>query len=70
MKDITKINHTELIDPQVQRVVEFVEQIGLPSDNIIAEQSERSIISQNLPTYIDSLPPEIKRGARYLSMSP
>ncbi|XRP53868.1 hypothetical protein AAG928_002940 [Enterobacter hormaechei] len=64
---IQKNTHTDLIDPQAQRVVDFLQQIGLPADNIIAEQSERAIIGQNLPSYIESLPPEIKRDARYLS---
>ncbi|AYC17040.1 hypothetical protein DZA65_00113 [Dickeya dianthicola] len=64
---IQKNTHTDLIDPQAQRVVDFLQQIGLPADNIIAEQSERAIIGQNLPGYIESLPIEIKRDARYLS---
>lgn len=64
---INRKTHTELVDPQAQRVVEFLEQIGLPADNIIAEQSEREIIGQNLPAYIDSLPHDVKRDARYLS---
>ncbi|MEM7206440.1 MAG: hypothetical protein AAF434_01320 [Pseudomonadota bacterium] len=64
---IEKKSPTDLIDPQAQRVVNFLEQIGLPSDNIIAEQSERSIIGQNLPAYIESLPAEVKQNARYLS---
>ena len=64
---IKKPTHTELVDPQAQRVVEFLEQIGLPADNIIAEQSERAIIGQNLPSYIESLPDDVKRDARYLS---
>jgi hypothetical protein len=67
MQGIERISHAELIDPQAQRVVEFLEQIGLPSDNIIAEQSERAIIGQNLAIYIQSLPDEIKKDARYLS---
>jgi len=67
MTDLIKINPTDLIDPQAQRVVEFLEQIGLPADNIIAAQSERNIIGQNLATYIQSLPAETKRDARYLS---
>lgn len=67
MGDITKTGQNELVDPQAQRVVEFLEQIGLPSDNIIAEQGERQIIGQNLPGYIESLPAETKRDARYLS---
>lgn len=60
-------SHTDLIDPQAQRVLAFLEQMGLPSDNIIADQSERAIIGQNLATYIESLPSEIKKDARYLS---
>ena len=67
MSELTKVNPTDLVDPQAQRVVDFLEQIGLPADNIIAEQSERAIIGQNLPAYIESLPAEIKRDARYLS---
>lgn len=68
MNDIVSNNiHTELIDPHAQRVVDFLEQVGLPVDNIIAEQKERSIIGQSLPNYIQSLPKEIKRDARYLS---
>lgn len=68
MSDLIKKNtHINLIDPQAQRVVDFLEQIGLPSDNIIANQSERAIIGQNLFTYIESLPAAIKKDARYLS---
>jgi len=67
MSDLTKVNPTDLIDPQAQRVVDFLQQIGLPYDNIIAAQSERNIIGQNLPAYIESLPSEIKKDARYLS---
>jgi hypothetical protein len=67
MSELTKINPTELVDPQAQLIVNFLQQVGLPFDNIIAEQVERDIIGKNLPAYIESLPPEIKRDARYLS---
>ena len=67
MNDITKSTGTDLVDPQAQRIVDFLGHIGLPTDNIIAEQSERNIIGQNLPAYIESLPDEAKRNARYLS---
>ena len=67
MSEVGNSRQTDLVDPQAQRVVEFLEQIGLPSDNIIAEQREREIIGQNLPEYINSLPDEVKRDARYLS---
>lgn len=67
MSELTKVNQNELVDPQAQRVVDFLREIGLPHENIIAEQTERGIIGQNLPAYIESLPPEVKRDARYLS---
>ena len=57
----------ELIDPQAQMVVDFLKNIGLPYDNIIAAQDQRAIIGQNLPNYISSLPASVKQGARYLS---
>ncbi len=49
MNELTKISHTDLVDPQAQLVIEFLQHIGLPYDNIIAEQSERNIIGKNLP---------------------
>lgn len=67
MRNITKFENGELIERQVQKVTEFLDLIGLPSDNIIAEYSEREKIGKNLPQYIYDLPPEIKRDARYLS---
>src|SRR5438874_3038966 len=45
----------------------YLEKFGLPTDNIIAANSERSLIGKNLPALLDSLPPEEKRDARYLS---
>ncbi len=67
MTDIVKQSPSDLVDPQAQRVVDFLQQFGLPSDNIIADQDERSIIGKNLPAYIESLPDDVKRDARYLS---
>lgn len=57
----------QLVDPQAQIVVDFLRNMGLPYDNIIAAQDQRSIIGQNLPGYIESLPKEVKQDARYLS---
>ena len=57
----------QLVDPQAQIVVDFLRNMGLPHDNIIAAQDQRSIIGQNLPAYIDGLPKEVKQDARYLS---
>ncbi|WP_439517899.1 hypothetical protein [Hydrogenophaga sp.] len=57
----------QLVDPQAQIVVDFLRSMGLPHDNIIAAQDQRSIIGQNLPAYIEGLPKEVKQDARYLS---
>jgi hypothetical protein len=56
-----------LVDPQAQMVVNFLEKIGLPHDNIIATQDQRAIIGKNLPSFIEELPAEVKQDARYLS---
>lgn len=67
MTDIKKFEDGELIEKQVQRITEFLDVIGLPSDNIIADNSEREKIGKNLPQYIYDLPAEVKQDARYLS---
>lgn len=67
MSDIVKKVPSDLIDPQAQRIVEFLKEVGLPYDNVIAEHSERLIIGSNLPAYLSTLPDEVKRDARYLS---
>jgi hypothetical protein len=56
-----------LIERQVQSVVDFLEQVGLPSDNIIADSEQRKVINTNLPQFIYNLPADIKKDARYLS---
>lgn len=45
----------------------YLAHLGLPTENIIAALPERKIIETNLPAFIESLPPEVKRDARYLS---
>lgn len=67
MNDLVSKTQMQLIDPQAQAVVDFLRNVGLPHDNIIAAHDQRMIIGQNLPNFIDSLAPEIKQGARYLS---
>lgn len=46
---------------------DYLAQVGLPTDNIIATTQERSIVATNLPAFLNSLPHEEKRDARYLS---
>jgi len=57
----------QLLDPQAQRIVDFLQNIGLPHENIIASEDQRHIISKNLPQLVERLPTEVKQGARYLS---
>ncbi len=67
MSDLVETQHKELIDPQAQMVVSFLQEMGLPHENIIAEQSQREIMGNNLYRLIKSLPRETKENARYLS---
>ena len=60
-------NHSDIVESQVQKITEFLANLGLPSDNIIATNQERGIINQTLPGYISQLPAELKKDARYLS---
>ncbi|MCC2607918.1 hypothetical protein [Planctobacterium marinum] len=56
-----------LLTTDITRFEEYLNHLGLPTDNIIAEVNERQVIEQNLPGFIASLPDEVKRDARYLS---
>ncbi|QYC11487.1 hypothetical protein [Brevundimonas nasdae] len=67
MAGLVPIRSNELIDPQAQLLVSFLEQMGLPSENIIADQSQRAIIGTNLGELIASIPAEHRKDARYLS---
>jgi hypothetical protein len=57
----------ELLAADTTVFSEFLSSFGLPSDNVIATDSERRIIAQNLPVFLNSLAPEEKKDARYLS---
>jgi len=67
MTDIIPKNSNELIDPQAQRLLQFLDEVGLPSENILADVSQRQVIGDNLFNMINGLPQEMKRDARYLS---
>jgi|SRR5262245_7938786 len=45
----------------------YLAQVGLPVDNIIATTEERAVVATNLPAFLQTLFPEEKRDARYLS---
>ncbi len=58
---------SKIIESQVQVITDFLSDLGLPSDNIIASNQEREVIGQTLPQYISNLPADLKQDARYLS---
>ena len=53
--------------PETRVFTTYLEQFGLPTDNIIAPTDQREIIAGNLPHFLSTLQPEDKRDARYLS---
>ena len=67
MSSLVPKKSNEIIDPQAQMLVNFLADMGLPSDNIIADSDQRQLIGNNLDTLIRDLPPEAKKDARYLS---
>lgn len=58
---------TGLLSTDTTKFEEYLAHLGLPTENIIASLPERQIIEKNLPAFIESLPTEVKRDARYLS---
>jgi hypothetical protein len=48
LTNLTSPTSHELVDPQAQRIVEFLENIGLPHEGIIASQDQREIVGDNL----------------------
>lgn len=67
MNELTKKSPNEIADPQAQLLVNYLNQMNLPADNILAERDQRETIGNNLTSFIEKLPPESKRDARYLS---
>ncbi|HEX7185578.1 MAG TPA: hypothetical protein VF756_27385 [Thermoanaerobaculia bacterium] len=45
----------------------YLAHYGLPTENIIASTEERRIVGENLPSFLNSLAPDEKQEARYLS---
>ncbi len=65
-KDIV-LGGVDLNITQSNELNNYLTQLGLPSENIIAEIAERKVIGSNLPSFISNLDPAIKQDARYLS---
>lgn len=67
MTELVEKKSNELIDPQAQKLVGFLDEMGLPSENIIADIEQRRVIGDNLFNLVQNLPQETKVDARYLS---
>ncbi|MCA3623307.1 MAG: hypothetical protein IOC52_03920 [Methylobacterium sp.] len=65
--EIQKKENSSVKDFQSTDLVNFLSELGLPSQNIIATAEQRSIMAKNLGEYINSLPAEAKTDARYLA---
>lgn len=65
-QQLTRVDSKELA-AETAVFTAYLQQFGLPVDNIIATTPERSIIAANLPVLLDSLPSSEKKDARYLS---
>jgi len=63
---ITK-EERNLLVTDTTKFEEYLGYLGLPTENIIADISERGVIESNLPAFIESLDKETKENARYLS---
>lgn len=67
MNNLINLKSNAIIDPQAQRIVDYLSELGLPAENIIADQSQREIVGENLSTLISKIPDEQKKDAVYLS---
>ena len=63
---LQKISGKELA-VETNKFTAYLQQLNLPTDNIIASTEERSLVAINLPAFLESLAAEEKREARYLS---
>jgi hypothetical protein len=45
----------------------YLDNLNLPVDNVIASTEERQVLATNLPQFVNALPPELRKEARYLS---
>lgn len=65
--ELLSTSQAGMLSTDTTKFEEYLAHLGLPTENIIAALPERKIIETALPTFIESLPAEVKRDARYLS---
>lgn len=65
--ELAHLSGTTMLSTDTTKFESYLNYLGLPTENIIASLPERKVIENNLPAFIESLPIEVKRDARYLS---
>jgi hypothetical protein len=65
--ELTSKQTAALTATDTTKFEQYLAEMGLPIDNIIADVGERQTIEDNLPAFIRSLDPAVRREARYLS---
>jgi uncharacterized protein (DUF302 family) len=66
-KGIVSAAQDHVVSGDFSKFEQFLDYFGLPTQNIIAAPEERRRIMNALPEFLESLPMEIKKDARYLS---
>lgn len=66
--DLAEINKENYVSvSKTENFKNFLESVGLPTDNIIANDQQREIISTNITKCLKNIPESQKQNARYLS---
>lgn len=59
--ELVKKEEGKLLVADITKFEQYLEYLGLPTENIIADIKERGVIESNLPAFIESLDDEIKK---------
>ncbi len=67
MNEVLKVNSNINVSPNINNFESYLNQLNLPYNDIIAEESQRQSIAKNLPDLLGEIPNEKKASATYLS---
>ena len=67
MNKVLKVNSNINVSPNINNFENYLEQLNLPYNDIIAEECQRQSIAKNLPDLLGEIPNEKKVSATYLS---
>lgn len=60
MNEVLKVNSNINVSPNINNFENYLEQLNLPYNDIIAEESQRQSIAKNLPDLLGEIPNEKK----------